>query len=181
MTAEDVAASPEDAAEAFLAAGRTLMGISIASVAAARIEVTMVQFRVLVLLADEGARTVGEIGNELGVNASNATRHCDRLQKLGLLTRRRSTTDGRVVRVALTKSGRRLVDEVAERRRTEVLRVLERMPVREQVAAIHALGAFNEAAHEHGGGEWVAPPTVDARPASDVTESKDPVSRAIGR
>jgi DNA-binding MarR family transcriptional regulator len=160
MPVQDVAASPEDVAEAFLAAGRTLMGISIASVGSARVEVTMVQFRVLVLLADEGQRSVGEIAEELGVNASNATRHCDRLQKLGLVARRRSTTDARVVRVALTRSGRHLVEEVSEQRRADVLRVLERMPVREQVAAVHALGAFNEAAHEHGGREWVVPPEV---------------------
>jgi DNA-binding MarR family transcriptional regulator len=171
MTAEDVAVSPEDVAEAFLAVGRTLMGISIASVAAARVEITMVQYRVLALLADEGRRTVGEIGEELGVNASNATRHCDRLQKLGLLGRRRSTTDARVVRVALTASGRRLVDQVSAHRRSEILRVLERMPVREQVAAVQALAAFDEAAREHGGTAWVAPPEVSpsagqrARPA----------------
>jgi DNA-binding MarR family transcriptional regulator len=160
MTIDDVAASPEDVAEAFLAAGRTLMGMSIASVGSARVEVTMVQFRTLVLLADEGDRTVGEIGEELGVDASNATRHCDRLQKIGLLRRRRSTTDGRVVRVALTANGRRLVDEVKAQRRAEVLRVLERMPVRDQVGAVRALTAFNQAAHEHGGGEWVAPAEV---------------------
>jgi DNA-binding MarR family transcriptional regulator len=160
MTIDDVAASPEDVAEAFLAAGRTLMGMSIASVGSARVEVTMVQFRTLVLLADEGDRTVGEIGEELGVDASNATRHCDRLQKIGLLRRRRSTTDGRVVRVALTANGRRLVDEVKAQRRAEVLRVLERMPVRDQVGAVRALTAFNQAAHERGGGEWVAPAEV---------------------
>jgi DNA-binding MarR family transcriptional regulator len=160
MTSDDVAAGPEEVAEAFLAAGRTLMGMSIASVVSARVEVTMVQFRTLVLLADEGERTVGEIGEELGVNASNATRHCDRLQKLGLLRRRRSTTDGRVVRVALTAAGQQLVDEVKAHRRTEVLRVLERMHVRDQIGAVNALTAFNRAAHEHGGGEWVPPPEV---------------------
>jgi DNA-binding MarR family transcriptional regulator len=161
MAVEDLADSPDDVAEAFLAAGRTLMGMSIASVGSARVEVTMVQFRTLVLLADEGERTVGEIGEELGVNASNATRHCDRLQRLGLLRRRRSTTDGRVVRVALTTAGRRLVDEVKAQRRTEVLRVLERMPLHDQVGAVRALAAFNRAAHEHGG-EWVAPPEISA-------------------
>lgn len=160
MIVENLAANPDDVAEAFLAAGRTLMGMSIASVGAARVEVTMVQFRTLVLLADEGERTIGEIGEELGVNASNATRHCDRLQKLGLLRRRRSTTDGRVVRVALTAAGRRLVEEVKAQRRTEVLRVLERMPLRDQVGAVRALSSFNRAAREHGGGEWVAPPRV---------------------
>jgi DNA-binding MarR family transcriptional regulator len=160
MSTEDVAVSPETVAEAFLAVGRTLMGIAIASVTSARVDVTMVQYRVLVLLADEGQRTVGEIGEELGVNASNASRHCDRLQKLGLVGRRRSTTDARVVRVALTGAGRRLVAEVSAHRRTEVLRVLQRMPVREQAAAVSALTAFNDASHEHGSNEWVAPPKV---------------------
>lgn len=154
MTRDDVAARPDELADAFLAVGRTLMGISIASVASARVEITMVQYRVLALLAEEGDRTVGEIAEELGVNASNASRHCDRLQRLGLLARRRSTTDARVVRVALTGSGRRLVESVSARRRADVLQVLERMPVGEQVAAVRALEAFSAAAHEYGGSEW---------------------------
>lgn len=153
-------ADPDDVAESFLAAGRTLLGIVIASIAAAPVEITVLQHRVLVLLAAEGEQTVGRLAEELGVNASNATRHCDRLERLGLASRRRSTTDARVVRVGLTPAGRRLLETVAEHRRTEVLRILDRMPAREQAAAARALDAFNAAAHEAGGTEWVAPREV---------------------
>lgn len=169
-------ADPDDLADELLAAGRTLLGIVIASIAAAPVEITVLQHRVLVLLAAEGARTVGELAAELGVNASNATRHCDRLEKLGLASRRRSTTDARVVRVALTPAGHRLLETVSHRRRNEVLRVLERMPAREQVAAVQALEAFNAAAHEHGGAEWVAPPEISPL-ARSRTRRGTPASR----
>ena len=62
MIVENLAANPHDGAEAFLAAGRTLMGMSIASVGAARVEVTMVQFRTLVLLDRYPTAWIGLMG-----------------------------------------------------------------------------------------------------------------------
>lgn len=146
---------PDKVADAFLAAGRTLIGIAIASLAAAPVEITVLQHRVLVLLAAEGERTVGQLASELGVNASNATRHCDRLERLGLVSRRRSTTDARVVRVGLTPAGGQLLDTVTRHRRAEVLRILERVPADAQAAAARALEAFDTAAHGEGATEWV--------------------------
>ena len=139
---------PEELAEAFLAASRTLVGIAIGSLAAAPVELTVIQHRVLVLVAGDGEHSVGEIATSLGVNASNATRHCDRLEKLGLLSRRRSSSDARVVRVTVTAAGRQLLDAVAERRRREILRIVDRMSAPDRAAAAQALGAFSAAADD---------------------------------
>lgn len=148
MTSRPDPTAPEELAEAFLAASRTLVGITIGSLAAAPVDVTVIQHRVLVLLAGEGEHSVGEIATSLGVNASNATRHCDRLERLGLLSRRRSSSDARVVRVALTPAGRRLLDAVAVRRHDEILRIVERMSARDRAAAMQALEAFSAAARD---------------------------------
>lgn len=139
--------------EEFLRASRALVGLALHSVNVAPVEVTLLQYRVLVLLTD-GERTVGDIAGALGVNPSNATRHCDRLGRLGLVSRRRSTSDGRVVRVGLTDAGRDVVEAVTAQRRGEVTRVLDAMPVRDAAAVVAALRAFSDAADGLAEQEW---------------------------
>lgn len=144
----------DELADAFVAASRALVAIAVHSVGAAPVEVTVPQFRLLVLLASAEERTVGDIAEALGVNQSNATRHCDRLQRLGLVERRRSADDGRVVCVRLTTDGEKLVDAVMRQRRADVRRVLEEMPSADREATLAALRAFNVAAEDVGGERW---------------------------
>ncbi len=147
--------STDELAEAFLTASRALVGLAVQSLGAAPVEITMAQHRVLVLLASRGEQQIGDIAAELRVNPSNATRHCDRLQKLGLLARQRSTIDGRVVQVALTDAGRKVVDAVSDARREEIARVLGEMPADQRSAVLAALESFSEAAHERADQDWV--------------------------
>ncbi len=146
----------DELADAFVTASRALVGLAVHSVGAAPTEVTVAQFRLLVLVAGAGERTVGDIAEHLGVNQSNASRHCDRLERLGLLARRRSRSDGRVVRVGLTDEGLRLVDEVTRQRRADVRRVLARMSPEETAGALAALRAFGQAAGELEDQRWAA-------------------------
>jgi DNA-binding MarR family transcriptional regulator len=145
----------EELAEAFVTASRALVGIAVHSIGSAPVDITVAQFRLLVLVAT-GDRTVGDIAQRLGVNQSNASRHCDRLQRLGLLERRRSATDGRVVHVRLTPAGEDLVDAVTRQRRADVRRVLDRLPLADSTAALDALRAFNDAASELVDDRWAA-------------------------
>jgi DNA-binding MarR family transcriptional regulator len=109
----------DELAETFVTASRALVGIAIRSIQAAPVPVTVPQHRVLVLLAANGPQAVGTLAQALGVNPSNATRVCDRLQRLHLVERSRSTSDGRAVHVTITPAGRQLVDAVSELRRSE--------------------------------------------------------------
>ncbi|NYD40525.1 MarR family transcriptional regulator [Nocardioides panaciterrulae] len=147
--------STDELAEAYLTASRVFVGLAVQSLAAAPVEITLAQHRVLVLLASHGRQQIGDIAAELRINPSNATRHCDRLQKLGLLARQRSTEDGRVVQVALTEAGRRVVDAVSDARRQEIARLIEEMPVDERSAVLAALESFAEAASERADQDWV--------------------------
>lgn len=149
-------ADAADLADAFLTASRALVGIAVRSVSAAPVEVTLVQHRLLVLLATGGDQTVGALAEQLEVNASNASRLCDRLQRLGLVARDRSSSDGRAVDVSLTDVGRRLVETVRAHRRREIQRVLAHMPHTDVDATVGALTAFGEAACEVGEAEWNA-------------------------
>lgn len=145
---------PDDLADAFVTASRALVGLSVRSIAAAPVDVTVAQFRVLVLLASLGEQSVGDLGEHLGVNQSNASRQCDRLEALGLVGRRRSTSDGRVVRVGLTGAGREAVDAVTDWRRGEVTRIVALMPQRHRAGVVAALRAFTDAAHELPDRDW---------------------------
>ena len=140
--------------ELFVTASRALVGIAIRSIEATPFPVTVPQHRVLVLLAAEGAMTVGEIADLAGVNQSNASRLCDRLQKLELIERQRSSDDGRVVRVSLTREGKRTVDTVTAARRREVGQVLEKLSTDDAHHMVSALIAFNEAAGERQDHSW---------------------------
>lgn len=155
----------EELVEELLTASRALVGIAVRSIEAAPVDVTVAQHRLLVLLAAHGPQSVGEIAEHLGVNPSNASRHGDRLQRLGLVRRSRSVEDGRVVRIALTAAGRRLLDAVTERRRAELADLALLLPKVDRTAVTAALRQLNATMHEIPDADWepVPAPGVEAK------------------
>lgn len=153
---DDVVA-PRDVTDAFLTASRALVSLAVRTIEEAPVDVTLAQHRVLVLLAAGGDQPVGDIAEGLGVNPSNATRICDRLQRLGLVSRTRSPQDGRVVVVGLSSHGAALVKGVTARRRVEVEKVLSRMTPEQTTRAVEALAVFNQAAGEIEDQDWTTP------------------------
>jgi len=138
----------EELADAFVTASRALVGMAVRSIAAAPVEITLTQHRALVLLANHGSQSIGALASPLGVNHSNASRLCDRLERLGLVARRRSESDARSVEISLTETGNDLLDRVDQHRRNEVMQVLTTMRQVDAKVAIRALAAFADAAHE---------------------------------
>lgn len=147
-------AAPRDLTGTFVTASRALLGIAVRTIAEAPVEVTLAQHRVLVLLAARGDQTVGDIADGLGVNPSNATRICDRLQRLDLVSRARSEQDKRVVVVSLSAHGADLVKAVTQRRRVEINKVLDRMTPQQTTQVVEALALFNQAAGEVEDRDW---------------------------
>jgi DNA-binding MarR family transcriptional regulator len=79
----------------------------------------------LVLLHIRGARgrswaTVGELARRLEASAHGTTALVGRCCAVGLVSKRRSRTDGRCVEVHLTPRGTRLVGRIAVRHRQEL-------------------------------------------------------------
>jgi DNA-binding MarR family transcriptional regulator len=72
-------------------------------------ELTYSQLHLLAALADRSPRSVGELAELAGVAPPSATRMLDGLARAGVVERRPSTTDRRVVEVFLTDEGRRIV------------------------------------------------------------------------
>src|SRR4051812_50175053 len=89
-------ASPE-VVEALLAASRAMVALAARSLAGLDADVTLPQFRTLVVLAARGPQRAVDVAAELGVNPSTGTRMCDRLVRKGLIRRTRATGDRRGV------------------------------------------------------------------------------------
>ncbi|MGC1215516.1 MAG: MarR family transcriptional regulator [Micromonospora sp.] len=142
------------AVEALMAASRAFVGLAARSLADLDAEVTLPQFRAMVVLATRGPQRSADISAELQVAPSTGTRMCDRLIRKGLVRRSRSTSDRRVVRLQLTPSGRALVQEVIGRRREELSRIVAATAAYWDPAVTEALAAFAAAAGEVPEREW---------------------------
>lgn len=130
-----------------LLASRALVGVSARSLAGVD-EVTLPQFRALVVLAGRGTVTVTGLAELLDIHPSTATRLCDRLVRKQLIRRTERSADRREVELALLAKGRRLVDRVHRRRRRDLARISARMSPAERRDAIAGLEAFTRAAGE---------------------------------
>jgi DNA-binding MarR family transcriptional regulator len=145
--------TPPNVIDAVLLASRALVGVAARSLAEVEDEVTLPQFRALVVLASAD-RNLGELAESLDVHPSSATRLCTRLEAKGLITRRPATESRRELLVSLTPDGRTLVDTVTKRRRREIARIISRIPERDQRVLVHALGVFAQAAGETPEPSW---------------------------
>jgi DNA-binding MarR family transcriptional regulator len=76
---------------------------------------TFSRFEALALLhfTREGCLPMGKVGERLQVHAASVTNTVDRLERDGLVERRRHTGDGRTVLACITPRGRSVVGEAA--------------------------------------------------------------------
>jgi DNA-binding MarR family transcriptional regulator len=73
-----------------------------------RLGLTYPQYLAMVALWEADERTVGELGERLGLESNTLTPLLKRLEGVGLVARTRDSRDERVVRVRLTDKGRAL-------------------------------------------------------------------------
>lgn len=139
---------PREATEAALRASRALLGVVARSVADALDEVTLPQFRVLVVLAGSGGMRMGALAARVGAIPSTFSRTIDRMVDGGWVKRRDSPESRREVLVDLTPKGRRLVDRVTDKRRRQIASVLTTMTPEEQRRVIDAFELFSTASGE---------------------------------
>jgi DNA-binding MarR family transcriptional regulator len=140
--------------DAFIAASRALVAVAARSLADLGEEVTLPQYRALVVIASRGPQRAADLAGLLGVTPSTASRMIERLVRKRLVRRVRSKDDRRAVRVHLSEAGQVIVAEVTDRRRGEIERILEQMPTRGRKALTGALRAFADAAGEAPETDW---------------------------
>jgi len=131
---------------AVLTGTRLLVGIAARSLGAVAGQVTLSQFRMLVVLATLGETKLVTMAELLGVNPSTAMRMADRLAAADLVVREVNPLNRRESLMRLTPEGRHVVDEVTARRRDEIAAIVARMSPEQCRALVAAMNAFNEAA-----------------------------------
>jgi DNA-binding MarR family transcriptional regulator len=134
--------------DAALRASRAMLGIVARSVAPALEQVTLPQFRVLVLLETSGAMRVGALAERLGIVLSTFSRSLDRLESGGWVERVPSEESRREVTVSITSIGSRLVQEVSAQRGAAFDAVFQRIPPPQRSELDRAFAAFADAAGE---------------------------------
>jgi len=140
--------------EAMLSATRAMVALAARSLAGLDADVTLPQYRALVVLASRGPQRVVNIANELGVTSSTGTRMCDRLVRKGLARRYRTPTDRRAVRLTLTPAGRALIQEVTARRRDALTAVIADMPASWRKPVTAAMRSIADAVGEIPDRQW---------------------------
>lgn len=148
------AADDGEVVDAVVGASRALVAIAARSLGAAGEEVTLPQYRALVVLASRGPQRLIDLAGVLAVNASTATRMCDRLIRKGLIRRQRAAADRRTVRVSISGTGRELVAAVTARRRQDIEAIVERMTPQERTQLVATLSMFAQAAGEVPEQDW---------------------------
>lgn len=142
--------APDHVVDAVVGASRALVAITARSLASYP-DVTLPQYRLLVVLVTRGPQRLGDLAGNLGVNPSTASRMCDRLSRKGLVHRRRPDGDRRVVELVITEDGDDLVQQVMERRRVEISRILAELTPTEQTSVASGLQLLADASGEtHG-------------------------------
>jgi DNA-binding MarR family transcriptional regulator len=140
--------------DAVMTASRSLLAVVVRSLSTVDEDVTLPQYRALVVLGQRGAARPAELAVALAVTPPTCTRMCARLEAKGLVLRERPVDDRRAVVVSLSAAGRDLVDEVSRRRREELRTLLGAVPAGRRTAVVEGLRSLAEAAGEIPEPEW---------------------------
>lgn len=152
MRRSDQAAAIESAAESLIAVLDPARGDHV-------LPVSPTQLRVLRWLRANPTTNVNGLAEALGVGASSASRLCDRLEALGYLRRNNDPRDRREVRLIVTTAAGTLLDELSDRRRQALERVLAAMPAAVRQDLVRSLAGFEVAAATIGLTAQARPPT----------------------
>ncbi|TWG79623.1 DNA-binding MarR family transcriptional regulator [Cupriavidus gilardii J11] len=79
---------------------------------AAALDITHAQATCLMMLANDRARTVTDLGREMNTDMGSVTRLVSRMEKRGLVKRERSEVDRRIVELSITPAGHAVMQQL---------------------------------------------------------------------
>lgn len=126
---------------------------------ARRTRLTTSQLLVMELLTTGGELTVGGIAERVGLAQGTVTTMIDRLEERGLVTRRKSNSDRRQVKVSLQPDGQRLLAEAPTALQTRFLENFVGLRDWEKTAILSSLQRLVDLMEAE---------TLDASPVLDV-------------
>lgn len=91
-------------------------------------DITPPQFNALQFLVDEEELTVSELSNRLYLAPSTITDLVDRMEKNGLVIRKKDPKDRRIVKLLVQKKGHELINQVVAKRCNYLELLLKDMP-----------------------------------------------------
>ncbi len=108
---------------------------------------TMAQLRLMYIVLIDGEQAVGELAEKMSVRPPTVTGLTDRLIRQALIERLNDPADRRVVRVALTKEGRRVLGEIEAASRAYLDAIFSRMGDERVEELVGLLDEFTKTAH----------------------------------
>jgi DNA-binding MarR family transcriptional regulator len=144
----------EEVVGALLALSRVFVAETARSLSGLDEDVTLPQFRTLVVLVSRGPQRVADLARELDVTSSTAVRMCNRLVRKGLVARRERPDDRRVAWITLTAAGRDLVGDATRRRREGLAALVAELPMARPLTLASVLNAIVEVAGEVPDRQW---------------------------
>jgi DNA-binding MarR family transcriptional regulator len=107
---------------------------------------TITQLNTLMRLHYGGSCGISEVGDHLGITNAATSQMVQRLVEQGLLERTEDAHDRRVKQLALTASGRALIEQAIEARRRWLEDLTTALPAEQQTNIVSALADLTEAA-----------------------------------
>ena len=155
MTSQTIlSASEDEVVGALVALSRVFVGMAARSLASLDDDVTLPQFRTLVVLVSHGPQRIVDLAQELAVTSSTATRMCNRLVRKGLVAREERPEDRRAAWVTLTERGRELVGRAMQHRRETISALVADLSLTRPLGFAATLNALVEAAGEVPEAQW---------------------------
>ena len=112
----------------------------------ASFNVSSAQWAILEACHEGEADTLTSLSRVIPIDSASISRQVERLVRTGLVQRRRSTRDRRLVRLSLTDAGMRLVPDLAERVQANNAKFLAGLAEREQQTMIRTIQRMLERA-----------------------------------
>ncbi|HEY5488744.1 MAG TPA: MarR family transcriptional regulator [Candidatus Limnocylindrales bacterium] len=106
---------------------------------------SLVHLNVLMLLRARGPLTMTHLAELIDVSVASATGIVDRMEKKGVIVRRRSEEDRRVVEVLVNESGELIFSSMQAERQVRLNQLLAEIKDEDLAALLQGLRAFGEA------------------------------------
>lgn len=134
---------------------------------------SLVHLNVLTILESDGPLAMSRLAEALDVSVASATGIVDRMEKRGLVERRRSESDRRVVLVHSTDRGKAVFTRIDERRREGLRRVLVKLDEEELRALLVGHRALRTARAELASEPAAETPAAPPAPAARAESAAD--------
>jgi DNA-binding MarR family transcriptional regulator len=125
---------------------------------------SLIHLNVLTLIDADGPQSMSHLAEGLDVSLASATGIVDRMEQRGLVERRRDADDRRVVVVHIAEGGTKVFEDIDQRRRQGLAKLLTRLNERELRGLLVGHQALRAARSE------LIRKRGDARTADDPTE-----------